>query len=277
MNNVFFKISIMIFSLSVLLANAQSNHQSITNNNPIITTKHPYHNEQLTNNFRQNFDKQLTSDEYSTKKEIRQWIKQEKIPEPDIKPDFGFFDWLNNLSDLFSNFAKLISFLLKAALMIGLILFFWWLYKRRGVFTDWANDKFGNRSAQLASTRQKRQKTEPLAEDDVLVGQIKQALEKGDYLLAVSLLYRSSLRAMSIGHELTVKKSDTENKCRALLAGARTHYAGELPFFDKLVITWQQLAYGVDTPTNIQTISEQLFVDWKRIYASRLRKEISDE
>lgn len=224
--------------------------------------------------FKDDLNATLLSDEYSQMHTYSKWVSKEK-PTNDDSYDYEP-SWLENilrfLDNLFGNLDELgglLSLLLKLALIGLLLWFFYWVYKRRAIIFDWVLTKLPNRQTHAQLVAKSKNRQTPLADDDILANEIKNALAQKNYVLALSLLYRSSLRAMQLDHNLPITKSDTEARCQALLASAKQTHKDELPYFDRLVWLWQRCAYGSLVDDKTDTVGDEanlLFADWQRIY-----------
>lgn len=238
--------------------------------NPSTTQNDVVQNTVAQNNadeFKQAFDRELASDKYSEITTTKHWERIENAKMPDTNPELGWLgDILRVISDVMEGFVPLMSMLVKGILVLGLLWFFYWLYQRRTTIGDWFGETARQKNAKSGFDKRHKNRQDPLADDDELARQIKNAIANENYVLALSLLYRSSLRAMQLDHELPIKKSDTEAMCQRLLANAKQTHAGELPYFDRLVALWQMSAYGDKLPDNVQTVLTGLFADWQRIY-----------
>lgn len=226
--------------------------------------------------FKDDLNATLLSDEYSQMHTYSKWVSKEKPTDDDLydyEPS-----WLENilrfLDNLFGNLDELgglLSLLLKLALIGLLLWFFYWVYKRRAVIGAWLTHRLPNHKTHAHLTAKSKNRQTPLADDEILANEIKNALAQKNYVLALSLLYRSSLRAMQLNHDLPITKSDTEARCQALLASAQQTHRDELPYFNRLVWLWQRCAYGSlgTTDDKTDTVGDEavaLFDDWQRIY-----------
>lgn len=229
-----------------------------------MTSNHPTTPEQ----FKQQFDNELLSDKYSEITTTKHWEKQDtQVSERDYDPDLSWLDkLLEAFGEMMEGLLPLLSALVKGLLILALLWFFYWLFQKRGEIGNWMNERLPTGKSKINhQTRQKYQET-PLADDDELTRQIKQAIFNKQFVLALSLLYRSSLRAMAIDHELPIKKSDTELACQKLLANAKHTHQDELLYFNRLVLLWQISAYGERLPNDVDNQLAELFSDWQRIY-----------
>lgn len=218
--------------------------------------------------FKQHFDNELLSDKYSEITTTKHWQKQETpLPEMNYDPDLNWLDkLLRTFGEMMEGFIPLLSALVKGLLVLALLWFFYWLFQKRGEIGNWVGERLPNKTSKTSQHTRQKYKESPLADDDELTSQIKQAIFDKHYVLALSLLYRSSLRAMAIDHELPIKKSDTELACQRLLASAKRTHQGELPYFNRLVLLWQTSAYGERLPADVDSQLASLFADWQRIY-----------
>lgn len=227
--------------------------------------------------FKDDLNATLLSDEYSQMHTYSKWVPKTKPSTTDYEPDYEP-SWLENILQVISDILEslsgagdVVAVALKAMLILLLLAFFYWVYKRRAVIGAWLTHSLPNHKTHAHLTAKSKNRQTPLADDEILANEIKNALAQKNYVLALSLLYRSSLRAMQLNHDLPITKSDTEARCQALLATAQQTHRDELPYFNRLVWLWQRCAYGSlgTTDDKTDTVGDEavaLFGDWQRIY-----------
>lgn len=219
-----------------------------------------------TSEFNQAFNDFLLSDAYSHKTTEGYW-KRKAEPEPAKEPDLEWLKWLEPILkwiDSLNGIVEGLSLLLKILLVLFLLAVIWWLYRRREVFVALAQ-KFTGSKTTITQKLHTYRPTEHLPDNAKLIALIDTLIKQGDYLKALSLLYRGSLRQLRLVHELPITDSQTEAQCQALLAKARHRTQAEVAFFDELVRLWQLSAYGRRVPSEPSTITT-LFLTWQSLY-----------
>lgn len=219
-----------------------------------------------TTEFNQAFNDFLLSDAYSHKATEGYW-KQKAKPKPAQEPNLEWLRWLEPIlkwMDNLDSIAEGLSFFLKTLLVLFLLAVIWWLYRRREVFVALAQ-KFTGSKTTIAQKLHAYRPSEHLPDNTKLIALIDQLIKQGDYLKALSLLYRGSLRQLRLVHELPITDSQTEAQCQALLTKAHHRTQAEVAFFDELVHLWQLSAYGRRVPSKPDTIAA-LFLTWQSLY-----------
>lgn len=218
--------------------------------------------------FNDDFTALLESDAYSDHFEYSKWQRKPKdyealdLPErnlPDI--DLGF---IANLWQSLAIMIKTILLLLLAACVLWLLRY----YNKLSLITD---KLLPSRSASLPLPNFSRQLYlfDDLPEHHALADVVAAHIARGEYLLALSMLYRGSLRVMKLKFDLPISHSETEQQCQALLHRARHQHPDELKFFDALVRLWQQAAYGKRLPAgDVKGELTVLLSAWRRLYPS---------
>lgn len=179
------------------------------------------------------------------------------------------------------NLGNVIAMVVKIALLLGLLGFVLWLIKHRDTWLDWfrrvARLPTGATSGKIAPhiAMQRAPIWQGLPERHQLVAAIHQALQQQAWLVALSLLYRGTLREILSFHELPITRATTEAQCRWLLNQAPSRRPDEAQFFTQLVAVWSQVAYGQHYPKSpvsptdpahfAQTVLA-LTQDWQRLY-----------
>lgn len=224
---------------------------------------------QDTQDFNQKFSDFLLSDTYSHKSTEGFWQpKHKKEPESVDYEKVGkwlewlepFFRWLGKLDGVVEG----LSFVLKVLLVSALLAVIWWLYRHRDVFVAVAQ-KLSSHKATISTKQHTYRPSEKLPDPDELIVLIGQFIQQGEYLKALSLLYRGSLRQLELVHELPITDSQTEAQCQALLRTARHRTQAEVQFFDELVAVWQLSAYGRRVPKEPSVVI-RLFDAWQTLY-----------
>lgn len=222
---------------------------------------------QSTDEFAKSFDGFLRSDAYSDKTELGYWKSKKEQPKK-ASEEPADLSWLGKLfgwMEYLEGFASALSMLLKVLLIGLLLLAVWWIVRRYEAFGV-IMERFGvSKKAAVSTYTRTYRSLAPLPDDAELLQLIDSLIKKGEYLQALSCLYRGSLRQLSLRHELPITDSQTEAQCQALLAKARTHTKGEQVFFDELVLLWQKTAYGrmiVKEPSQVA----HLFGQYKTLY-----------
>lgn len=119
-----------------------------------------------------------------------------------------------------------------------------------------------------------------LPDRQYLIAEVERCLAQGQFVVALSLLYRGTLRELLLVHELPITHSQTEVQCQNMLRQARQVHPSESKFFEMLVALWQMSAYGKRLPSDAKQKIQALSQNWQRIYlnsshASLMNKEMS--
>lgn len=111
---------------------------------------------------------------------------------------------------------------------------------------------------------------------------VRQALHAKNWLLALSLLYRGTLREVLQVHELPITHASTEQQCAWLLDQAQYKQPHEAEYFQQLVALWSQMAYSkavlpAQAQADFAQRIEQLLTTWQTLYmhAQRPPKKIA--
>lgn len=177
----------------------------------------------------------------------------------------------------FSKIIEVFSIIIKTFL-VGLLLgFCYWLYLKRDIWLAW----FARLSRPSATTKkvdvnahiswQLAPMWQGLPEKSDLVNVVRQHLANQNWLLALSILYRGTLREILSLHDLAITRATTEHQCQWLLQKAETCQPQEAVYFQSLVKIWSQLAYGKKMP-NVENMAkfnqtiEILLNQWQQLY-----------
>lgn len=214
--------------------------------------------------FNQEFSELLMSDQFSDERTFSRWQKIE--PNPHDKSSVGDgFAWESFFARL-QSFVELASVTLKAILLLLFLVFVWWLISKRQWLKKmpkltWRQDK-----AKILPVFYQVSDEGILPDDDNLAQKVRACILAGDYVLALSYLYRGSLRRFGLRYAVPIRPSQTEYQCQVLLQQATIHQADELDFFDELVALWQQAAYGRCLPDNIADRLTCLLDRWQKMH-----------
>lgn len=228
----------------------------------------------------------IYDDSYSRAIAQTRWV--EKNPKPKTK---GFIErlWEQFIKWLESSNASgavgmgvWLAVLLKVAVLLVLLAFVVWLYLRRDIWLKWFGIHVATRQARKTAKLETQVMLSPksvwqgLPAKAQLADAVRHALSQRDYVQALSLLYRGTLRELLQRHELPITQATTEQQCAWLLAQAVHKQADEANYFHALVRLWSQFAYGENTAhsTTVNTDItqkvaekiEQLLNTWQRLY-----------
>lgn len=266
-------LCIYIISLTtVLLAHSNETETVIIN----------YHENSLQKT-RQQIDEIVYSDNFSKTTQITEWReKQPKTYEESSSNSVlgeileKFFQWVfgGALKGSNFNFVEIISIITKTTILLLLLVFFIWLFKKREVWLAWFSRFTFNHKDMIEQVNFSKKLPltwQELPEKSVLVNFVQQAINQGNFLLALSVLYRGTLREIIQLHDLSITQSSTEQQCIWLLTQARNRQPDEAQFLQDLVQIWSKIAYGQrlpssqQLPTFIQNI-QSLLVTWQKLY-----------
>lgn len=206
----------------------------------------------------------LKSQAYSTTYESKQWqkIKQDnpvKEPKQDNTKPNGLIKHLENLSEYIGVAGKVI--------LIGLLGIIVYVLIKNADKLRVVLDKLPKK---LTHSTTMRAFDKPfsafydLVAHDKIFETVKQLICAGEYLQALSMLYRGTLRAVDLAYELDITHSQTEAMCQKLLSSHANQ--NEQLFFNHLVMLWQAVAYGKKLPSDIQTQLYKLLAGWQACY-----------
>lgn len=212
----------------------------------------------------------LLSDDYSDSYQNTKWQKKDNNQPQDTDKVSSwlndFFDWLGGLSEFgasFGVFIKVVALLLLACLLYFLLRYF-------GGLEILSGRLFGRRAtptviAHLASPS--IDINAGLPDKMTLVQSVQRLIDEAQYLAALSMLYRGTLRELSMSYDLPITHAETEIQCQALLTVARGQFGSELTLFGDLVAMWQEAAYGRRLPSSPKARLTALLQDWQSVYA----------
>ncbi len=163
----------------------------------------------------------LTSDQYSNSEEITTRVP--KIPEESDDSswlaDFlgELLDWLFDF-DAPENLIEIGSMLLKGLLIVALLLAIVWVIKNSEGLLGWIQQKswrLSKHKIQIEDYQQSHlaQGWENLPEHQQIVEVVRQLLMNNQYLPAMSILYRGSLRWLNENKLLAISPANTEMQC----------------------------------------------------------------
>lgn len=256
---------------------------SLTHGNETETVMINYHENSLQKT-RQQIDEIVYSDNFSKTNQITEWReKQPKTYEENSSNSVlgeileKFFQWVfgGALKGSNFNFVEIISIITKTIILLLLLVFFIWLFKKREVWLAWfSRFTFNHKDMMIEQVNFSKKLPltwQELPEKSVLVNFVQQAINQGNFLLALSVLYRGTLREIIQLHDLPITQSSTEQQCIWLLTQARNKQPDEAQFLQDLVQIWSKIAYGQrlpssqQLPTFIQNI-QSLLVTWQKLY-----------
>ncbi|MDO4426641.1 MAG: hypothetical protein Q4B88_00785 [Moraxella sp.] len=200
--------------------------------------------------FKAEFEALLRSPAYSDSYTSEHWVKKrsEETPDRPLEPlDESWAAFFRRVVDILHNIASVIGVVGKVLLVLLLLAFMAWLYRHRGAFGQ-ILPKFNKKSLTTYQVSPEADTLADLPDDDAISAAVAELFGRGAYVAGLSLLYRGSLRRLSLTHQLPIKKSQTEAQCQALLKKAAQLEKNEQAFFDELVFLWQATAYGKQSP-----------------------------
>lgn len=218
----------------------------------------------------------LTSEPYSHQQTDQRWLPNEPAQpakESDLSWLQGLLDWLSKLG----KWSQALGVMGKALALLFLALLVWWIVKYRQTWLSW----FQSLSLPVKSHAQLSSYALPdediwqqLPPKDKLLRELRELLDKGEWLPALSMLYRATLRELVLEHQLPIDKHQTEDECVWLLQTAQHASAKEQHFFAELVALWRASAYGRRVPKDVQVgdyaSMYRLVNAWTAIYGGRL-------
>lgn len=211
----------------------------------------------------ESFQETLASDAYSDTKTHTEW--KAKNPKPKNDSDnferwLRFFEFLESISRPLGLFAKVVL----VALLIG---FFVWLYRKKDSIARVFAKSIVSKPAKITPNFHPDVWLDDLPDKDEVAHRVKACIERGDFLGALSLLYKDSLRSMSSRHQMNIGRGRTEEECQWLLAVAKTAQRDERTFFEQLVKAWQKTAYGKNTTSSVgRDDVVALFKAWQTVW-----------
>lgn len=150
--------------------------------------------------------------------------------------------------------------MIKTVVLLALLVAIVWLIIQRQKWLPWLKSRqFGQRKKQTASVTAFEQRLPPsiwqqLPAKSQLSHAVQQAIDSHNWQLALSLLYRGTLREVVALYDLPITQASTEQQCTWLLeqanyrrdfdTNASTKSLDEAEFFIQLVELWSQIAYG---------------------------------
>lgn len=221
-------------------------------------TKPQAHKEEL--------DALLKSDSYSRSYESKGW--ERKNPPKQTNMDNSWLDGLLRFLEFFGVNSGLIGVIGKVLALLLLAVIVYFVVKNLDKLKNLSYQAFG-RSPPVATRHIKENLPDmdaDLPDRHHLVAQIEYYLNQGQFVMALSLLYRGTLRELSFVHELPIARSQTEQQCQNMLLQAKKIHPNETKFFETLIGLWQMSAYGHRLPNDIKQQILGLSQNWQRIY-----------
>ncbi|WP_066800892.1 DUF4129 domain-containing protein [Moraxella oblonga] len=218
----------------------------------------------------------ITDESYSRTIHQTKWVYNDP-PKP-VSDEHADIDlnWLAKLIQSVFTLSKHVGVFGKTIAILFLVLLAWWLYRTRDYWLSWVE--------KLAPIMKKRtpqiDHVPHIAQDvwaelpptDELVAYVQKLLQKSEYLLALSVLYRGTLRELNAHHALAIDKHQTEDECAWLLAKSPAS-PQESAYFAKLVALWRICAYGQKfAPQLADGNGHQVFElaqSWSALYGQR--------
>lgn len=236
------------------------------NNSPSSTTSHTPNNStaQTPEQFANQFNELLLSDEYSDRQSQTRWeLKEPKEIEldADYEPNDDWLDFLDGMGQMVGVFGKVVLLLLLALVV-------WWIVKNHEAIASFIGKRLPSHRTSVTPEFEKLQKQifEDLPEHEQLANYIADLLKQGEYLPALSLLYQGSLRVMSLNYRLMIGRSQTEEQCQALLKASVHAPMPVRAFFEELVAIWQEAAYGERLPSHPSERIGALLDKWRTLF-----------
>lgn len=257
--------------------NRQDTHHDVQQPSSVSPTQESY---QQINNI-------IFSSEFSNQQQTTSW-ERKKPKAQEVQQNNRFLEALAEIiSDILNtifgsavrNFdvVNFLAIMIKTILLLLLLAFFIWLYKKRQIWQAWFRklNKQLSRTTIVTVTTHTPQPLPTMWQDlpdkAHLANFIRQLLHQQQWLKALSVLYRGTLREMIMVHGLSITKASTEQQCLWLLKQSATASVQEAQFFQGLVEIWSQTAYGKRQPSTLE-LSEffrqinQLIEMWERLY-----------
>ncbi len=236
---------------------------------PNATTESVIPHSSKVDEFNQNVQQVLQGKDYSITTEHSEWVASANTG-TNTKSNSWWMDWFLRLYTYLSKVSPVLGVILKAVLLLLLLAAILWMMRYRHYVIEMVSRLQSKKSTPVPVFIKSTPATfAKLPSHESLAGVIEALLDKGAYLQALSLLYQGSLRAMKVQHHLPINQSETEAQCQWLLKNAKHHTQAELAFFDTLVQSWQQAAYGKRLPShNIKAELKQMLERWRQLYPS---------
>lgn len=309
MKRIFTPILPLVVSLNVTnLAYAEDNAQSATSTTssavvvdsavsatvaPISavapsTTPDPatLENSKATTQTREQMAKIIFDDDFSKKTQNKVWKEKNTAP----REKSWLEKWLENRlknrdssshsSDNAQETASLIGLIAKVIALSALMAGIFWIVKNADTWLAWFQGSKSRRRQSLPNAdvaSHYRQAFAPiwqgLPEKSRLTELVKEAVAKGDWLLALSTLYRGTLREIVDIYDLPITRATTERQGEWLLQKQNVQ-PQETQFFQQLIDMWAKVAYGQQRPNSEQVSSfsqtiNQLATTWDSLYLHR--------
>lgn len=255
-------VVIIAVALSTLSFASQVTHTA-----DLTSTKDNQAVYQTPQSYKNTTDQILTSDKYSEIYEEKGW--QRVTPKADsYTEDTNESDdsWFKKLTDFLSDFSVNLGIFGKI-LALGVLAVIVYLLVKNSDKLNFILDKLPKKRHSVTHIDLTHQKPVfyDLPEHDSIGDVVQALIDQGQYLQALSMLYRGTLRALNMQYDLDIDASHTEAVCQKLLRIATTSTA-ERRFFDELVDVWQMAAYGKYLPDNAKVRLTKLLDAWRKCY-----------
>ena len=195
--------------------------------------------------FRERIKEVLEAPEFQTEKTKYTWQWRGRLPKRDKERETPTFSeaFLERLGEFFARLAEILEALLWAAALLALILLY--AYRDRWLHL-------------VMRTRRRSPEALPLemfgldirreSLPDDIVAAAREAWQRGDAVVALSLLYRGALSQLVHVHQLDVPLSATEDDCLRVVK--KTSGTPLSVYFEALTRSWQRIAYGARRPSD---------------------------
>lgn len=202
--------------------------------------------EQDPQRFFDNAQARLVGDGYSDTTTHSEWKRKvQPLPQSTSQRDWSkYFGWLDGLQGMSQSLGVMGKTILVLLLLACFVLFFVYLYRYKDKIASVLAKPMKPKSATITSNFRPDDGIDDLPDHDDIAGLARGLIEQGNYVEALSLLYRGSLRMMSLRHQFVIGRGRTEEECEWLLELAKTAKPNEKRFFEMLVALWQKSAYG---------------------------------
>lgn len=260
-------LSVMLASLTLTnLAYAEDNALSATSPTAVLE------NSKTTAQTREQVSKIVFADDFSKKVQNKHWQRKHPLDFPDLKRE--------KPTRANKNSAEIVGLIVKIMALMALLAGIVWVVKNADTWLAWFQGSKGRRRQSLPNAdiaSHYRQAFAPiwqgLPEKSQLTAFVKEAVAKGDWLLALSTLYRGTLREIVDIYDLPITRATTERQGEWLLQKQNAQ-PQETQFFQQLVEIWAKVAYGQQRPNHEQVsafsqIINQLATTWDSLYLHR--------
>lgn len=217
----------------------------------------------------------ITDESYSRPIQKTEWVRNKPLaPVSDEYVDMDL-NWLEKLIRGIFSVSEYVGVFGKTVAILFLVLLAWWLYRTRDYWLAWVERlaPMMKRTPQITHAPHIAQDVwAELPPSDELVAHVYELLQQGEYLLALSVLYRGTLRELNAHHALAIDKHQTEDECVWLLAKSPAT-PQESAYFGKLVALWRACAYGKALSDEVAQSGgrpvHELTESWSALYGQR--------